>query len=69
VSNAWVGNAIIPGEYFPPGVNKFMATAIHNTGKSPDEVKYEVFSPMPGTFLGFQILEPLLVDRRRYLNH
>ena len=44
----WVGDAIIPSDYFPPTVNKFMGTDVHNTGKTPEEVKYEVVSPMPG---------------------
>jgi hypothetical protein len=44
----WVGDAIIPSDYFPPTVNKFMGTAVHNTGKNPEDVKYEVVSPMPG---------------------
>jgi len=44
----WVGDAIIPSDYFPPAVNKFMGTAVHNTGKNPEDVKYEVVSPMPG---------------------
>jgi hypothetical protein len=43
-----VGNAIIPSDYFPPAVNKLMGTAVHNTGKNPEDVKYEVVSPMPG---------------------
>jgi hypothetical protein len=48
LSNTWFGEASIPRDYFPPTVNKFMGTAIHNTGKTPEEVKYEVVSPMPG---------------------
>jgi hypothetical protein len=43
-----VGDAVIPADYFPPTVNKFMGTDVHNTGKTPEEVKYEVVSPMPG---------------------
>lgn len=39
VSNAWVGNAIIPADYFPPGVNKMILTAVHNTGKQPEVIK------------------------------
>ena len=48
ITNVWVGDAIIPSDYFPPTVNKFMGTDVHNTGKTPEEVKYEVVSPMPG---------------------
>ena len=48
MTNVWVGEAIIPRDYFPPAVNKFMGTDVHNTGKTPAEVRYEVVSPMPG---------------------
>ncbi len=48
LTNVWVGDAVIPFDYFPPRINKFMGTDVHNTGKTPEEVRYEVVAPMPG---------------------
>jgi hypothetical protein len=48
LTKVWVGDAVIPFDYFPPRINKFMGTDVHNTGKTPEEVRYEVVAPMPG---------------------
>ena len=40
----WIGSAIIPWSYFPHGIDKFNAYAIHGVGK--DRV-YEALFPVP----------------------
>ena len=42
----WIGEAIIPAEYFPPNVTKMNAFAIHN-GKELDSRVYEALYPAP----------------------
>ena len=41
-------------DYFPPGLNKFNAYAIHGTG---DDRKYEALFPVPGEVPDFHRLE------------
>lgn len=40
----WKGRAYLPWNYFPPGVNKFNAFAIHGSG---EHRKYEALYPVP----------------------
>ncbi|XP_041045963.1 UPF0462 protein C4orf33 homolog isoform X1 [Carcharodon carcharias] len=40
----WEGKALLPWSYFPPGVNKFNAYAIHGSG---DNRVYEALYPIP----------------------
>ncbi|XP_078066465.1 UPF0462 protein C4orf33 homolog [Mustelus asterias] len=40
----WEGKALLPWSYFPPGVNKFNAYAIHGSG---DKRAYEALYPIP----------------------
>eukprot|EP00118_Oscarella_pearsei_P026158 m.309512 g.309512 ORF g.309512 m.309512 type:complete len:194 (+) comp46735_c0_seq1:83-664(+) len=42
--NRWRGTAFIPIDYFPPGVTKFNAYAIHGSG---DARQYEALYPVP----------------------
>lgn len=41
-------------DYFPPGITKFNAYAIHGVG---DDRKYEALFPVPGEFPDFHRLE------------
>ncbi|GFQ69628.1 UPF0462 protein C4orf33 homolog, partial [Trichonephila clavata] len=43
-NNTWRGIASIPKAYFPPGVNRFNAYAIHGSG---DGRQYEALFPVP----------------------
>lgn len=42
VNKTWKGTAVIPLEYFPPGVSKINAYAIHGSG---DKRQYEALYP------------------------
>jgi hypothetical protein len=61
----WKGSAWIPLEYFPPGVSKFNAYAIHGVG---DDRRYEALFPVPGDFPDFHRLhhfQPIDFNRLR----
>lgn len=64
----WIGEAVFPASYFPKGVTKFNAFAIH--GSEPDRA-YEALYPVPvGTakqpdFHNLSVFEP--IDLRRLL--
>ncbi|KAL9971915.1 hypothetical protein ACROYT_G018138 [Oculina patagonica] len=47
VNKTWKGTAIIPLEYFPPGVSKLNAFAIHGSG---DKRQYEALYPASKEF-------------------
>jgi len=42
--DTWTGSAVIPWKYFPPGVRRFNATAMHGSG---DQRVYEIVYPVP----------------------
>ncbi|XP_023668313.1 UPF0462 protein C4orf33 homolog isoform X2 [Paramormyrops kingsleyae] len=42
--NRWVGQALLPWRYFPPGVNKMNSYAIHGSGEART---YESLYPIP----------------------
>lgn len=42
--NRWVGQALLPWRYFPPGVNKMNSYAIHGSGEART---YEALYPVP----------------------
>ncbi|KAG8505390.1 UPF0462 protein C4orf33 [Galemys pyrenaicus] len=44
----WEGRAFLPWSYFPPGVSRFNAYAIHG---SADQRRYEALCPIPAAEL------------------
>lgn len=52
-NESWHGKAWIPMDFFPPGVTKFNAYAIHGTG---DDRSYEALFPVPGDVPDFHRL-------------
>ncbi|KAM9857286.1 UPF0462 protein C4orf33 homolog isoform 2-T2 [Aulostomus maculatus] len=43
-ADRWTGEAVVPWEYFPPGVNRMNSYAIHGSG---EERTYEALYPIP----------------------